>query len=142
MSLYLSSEKTQGIRRDCQQILDNPIVSVRVLPRLVGKPSSSIQEVFPDPLHYRFLLRAKNVASKKTQSFESILSLDLASQQELLWWRDHLAAWNGRSLLKKNEDLVGWGATCSGVRTGEIWSRQNRLHHIICLELMTGGFAK
>ena len=30
----------KGIRRDCQQILDNPIVSVRVLPRRVGKPSS------------------------------------------------------------------------------------------------------
>lgn len=50
---------------------DDVIVSVRDLPRLVGKPSSSIQAVFSDPLHYRFLLRAKNVALKKTQSCES-----------------------------------------------------------------------
>ena len=59
------------------------------------------------------------MALKKTQSYESILSLDPAAQQELLWWRDHLAAWNGRSLLKKKEDLVGWGVTCSGVRETE-----------------------
>ena len=132
MSLYFLRDKIKGVRRDCQQILHNPIVSVRVLPRLVGKPSSSIQAVFPDPLHYRFLLRAKNVALKETQSYESILSLDLADQQELLWWRDNLAAWNGKSLLNKKEDLLiktdakhlEWGATCCGVRTGGMWSRQ------------------
>ena len=90
------------------------------------KLSSSIQVVFPAPLHYRFLLRAKNVALKKSHSYKSILPLDQAAQQEFLWLRDHLAAWNGRSLLRRKEDLVietdasnlGCGASCNGIRTG------------------------
>ena len=51
--------KGQGKRYqkgDCQKITHSPSVSVRVLSRLVGKLSSSIQAVFPppSPLHYRF----------------------------------------------------------------------------------------
>ena len=89
------------------------------------------------------LLMAKTMALKKTQSYESILFLNQAAQEELLWWRDHLAAWNGRSLLRKKDDLLietdasnlGWGACCNRVRTGGIWSDQERLQHINCLEL-------
>ena len=78
-----------------------------------------------------------------------IVLLNQAAQEELLWWRDHLAAWNGRSLLRPKDDLLietdasnlGWGACCNGVRTGGLWSHQERLQHINCLELMAGGFA-
>ena len=149
MSLYLPKDKVKGIKKDCQRLIDNPSVSIRALSRLVGKLSSSIQAVLPVPLHYRYLLRIKNVALKKRQSYLAMLCLDQAAQQELLWWRDHLAAWNGRSLLRKKEDLtietdasnLGWGASCNGVRSGGIWSHQERLQHINCLELMAGAFA-
>ena len=135
MSLYLPKVKVKGIKKDCQRLIDNPSVSIRALSRLVGKLSPSIQAVFqppppPPPLHYRYLLRIKNVALKKSQSYEAMLCLDQAAQQDLLWWRDHLAAWNGRSLLRKKEDFtietdasnLGWGASCNGVRSGGIWS--------------------
>ena len=149
MSLCLPKDKIRGIKRDCQQLLDNPCVSGRVLSRLLGKLSASIQAVFPAPLHYRFLLRAKNLALKESQGYETLLTLDQAAQQELVWWRDHLTAWNGKSLLRKQEDLIietdasnlGWGASCKGVQTGGLWSSQERLYHINCLELIAGGFA-
>ena len=149
MSLYLPRDKVKSIKRECQSLLNNPSVSIRTLSRLLGKLSSSIQAVFTAPLHYRFLLTAKTMALKKTQCYESTLLLNRAAQEELLWWRDHLAAWNGRSLLRKKDDLLietdasnlGWGACCNGVRTGGIWSHRERLQHINCLELMAGGFA-
>ena len=149
MSLYLPRDKVKSIKRECQSLLNNPSVSIRTLSRLLGKLSSSIQAVFPAPLHYRFLLTAKTMALKKTQSYESTLLLNQAAQEELLWWRDHIAAWNGRFLLRKKDDLLietdasnlGWGACCHGVRTGGIWSHRGRLQHINCLELMAGGFA-
>jgi hypothetical protein len=92
----------------------------------LGKLSASIQAVFPAPLHYQSLLKAKNLALKQNQSYETLLSLDQAAIQELIWWRDHLSAWNGKSLLKKPDSLIietdasnlGWGATCNGIRTG------------------------
>jgi hypothetical protein len=69
------------------------------------------------------------------------VTLDQAAQQELVWWRDQLASWNGKFLLRKQEDLIietdastlGWGASCKGVQTGGIWSHQERLYHINCL---------
>ena len=122
-------------------MIKNPSVSITTLSRLLGKLSSSIQAVFPAPLHYRFLQMAKTMALKKTQSYESTISLNQAAQEELLWWRNNLAAWNGRSLLRKESDLLtetdasnlGWGACCNGVRTGGIWSHQERLQHINCI---------
>ena len=71
---------------------------------------------------------AKIMTFKKTQSYESILFLDQAAQEELLWWRNHLAPWNGRSLSRKKDDLLiktdasnlGWGAFCNGIRIGFI----------------------
>lgn len=121
-------------------MINNPSVSIRTLSRLLGKLSSSMQAVFPAPLHYRFLLMAKTMALKKTQGYESILFLNQAAQEELLWWRDHLPAWNGRSLLRKKDDLLietdasnlGWDACCNGLRTGGIWSHQESLQHVNC----------
>ncbi|XP_028412214.1 uncharacterized protein LOC114535038 [Dendronephthya gigantea] len=149
MSLALPKDKIKGIMKDCHRILNNPYVSVRTLSRLIGKLSASIQAVFPAPLHYQSLLRAKNVALRQSQSYEVMVSLNQAAQEELHWWKDHLAAWNGKSLLKRKEDLtietdasnLGWGAACSGMLTGGVWSQQERFQHINCLELMAGGFA-
>lgn len=103
--------------------MNNPTVEVRVLSDLLVKLSASTEAVFPAPLHYRFLLRAKNLALNQNQNYETPLSLDQAAQQELIWWRDHLAAWNGKFHLKKPDNLVietdssnlGWDGSCNGV---------------------------
>ena len=84
MSLYLPREKVKSIKRECQSMINNPSVSIRTLSRLLGKLSSSIQAVFPAPLHYCFLLMAKTMALKKTQSYEPIVFLNQAAQEELL----------------------------------------------------------
>ena len=35
-----------------------------------------------------------------------MVSLDQAAHEEILWWRDHLHAWNGRALFQDPGDLV------------------------------------
>jgi hypothetical protein len=67
MSLTLPGEKIRSVKKECQHLLNNPIVEVRVLSQLLGKLSASIQAVFPAPLHYRFLLRAKPCIKAKPQ---------------------------------------------------------------------------
>ena len=109
MTLSLSPGKIKNIRKDCQRLVNSRIVSVRNIARLLGKLSASIQAIFPAPLHYQYLLRAKNQALKEHQSYEAMVTLDEAAIEELQWWRDQLHAWNGKSLLKKPEDLKGKG---------------------------------
>ena len=73
-------DKLKSIKGECQAMINNPSVSIRILSRLLGKLSSSIQAVFPAPLHYPFLQMAKTIALKKTQSYESTLSLNQAAE--------------------------------------------------------------
>ncbi|XP_048590532.1 uncharacterized protein LOC116601217 [Nematostella vectensis] len=86
MSMSLPRDKIRGIKRECQNMLENPRVSVRDLSCLfLGKLSASIQAVFPAPLHYQFLQKAKHFALKKSLDYETMLTLDHAAQEELTW---------------------------------------------------------
>ena len=78
-----------------------------------------------------------------------MVTLDQAANEEILWWRDHLHAWNGRALFQDPVDLVietdfsrkGWGAYCQGVSTGGPWSFEEKRLHINCFELLAGSLA-
>ncbi len=116
---------------------------------LLGLLTSSIQAVFPAPLHYRQLQRLKNHSLNTLQSYDATIPLDSQAKEELVWWRDHLQAWNGKALFQSSVDLVietdasrkGWGAFCEGVSTGGPWCTEEQRFHINCLELLAGSFA-
>ena len=90
---------------------------------------------------------SKNTA--KQWSYEALVIWSPAALEELEWWRDHLAAWNGKVLLRDPPTLIieidastmGWGAFCGKVQTQGLWSQTERLLHINCLEPPAGGFA-
>ena len=62
MTLSLPRDKVRSIRRECETLIANPVISVRQISHIIGRLSSSIQAVFPAPLHYRYLQFAKNEA--------------------------------------------------------------------------------
>lgn len=104
---------------------------------MLGKLTSSIQAVFPAPLHFRHIQASKNAAIREGLSYEDQIVLPQEALEELRWWQDHLFAWSGKALLQKNPDLVietdashtGWGAYCNGIQTGGRWSESERLLH-------------
>ena len=134
LSLQLPGEKLRKIRKRCQQLLNVGETSIRELSKFLGLLISSIQAVFPAPLHYRHLQRLKNLSLNTLQSDDAIIPLDSQAKEELVWWRDHLQAWNGKALFQKSVDLViethasrkGWGAYCEGVSTGAHGVQTNR----------------
>ena len=143
MTLKLPGEKLRKIRKKCQAI------SVRELSKFLGLLTSSIQAIFPAPIHYRHLQRLKNGALTKCQSYEALVILDHPAREEILWWRDHLQACYGRALFQNPVDLIfetdasrkTWGAYCQGLRTGGPWSCKGKRLHINCLELLAGSLA-
>ena len=149
MSLSLPKDKLKKVQNQCQKLLDNPVTTVRELSKVLGLLSSSIQAVFPAPLHYRYLQQAKNSVLKKQNSYEALISLNSDALEEVRWWRNNLIAWNGRALLHQSTDLTietdaslqGWEAHCQGISTGGRWSRQESPYHINCLELLAGSLA-
>jgi hypothetical protein len=149
MTLQLPGEKLRKIRRKCQKLLDQTTISVRELSKFLGLLTSSIQAIFPAPIHYRHLQRLKNTTLASLQTYEAQVALDQPAREEILWWRDHLHAWNGRALFQDPVELIietdasrkGWGAYCDGVRTGGPWSFEEKRLHINCLELLAGSLA-
>lgn len=149
LTLALPHEKVRKIQRECQKALTVPSLTLRKLASLIGLLNSSIQAVFPAPLHYRHLQNLKNQQLCHSMNYESEVLLSPQAQEELSWWRDSLLAWNGKALVSGDPDLtietdaslLGWGAVCNGVRTGGLWTQSERLLHINCLELMGGAFA-
>ena len=67
-----------------------------------------------------------------------------SAREDLRWWMDQIANWNGKSLevkevsltIKSDASLLGWGTVCSGQRTEGPWSNLERQMYINCLDLL------
>ena len=149
LTLALPRDKVKRVRRECQALMTSPQVTVRQLAKVIGHLTSTIQAVFPGPLHFRHLQADKNRALDGQQTYDSLIHPSPQASEERQWWRDNLDAWNGKSLVTGDPDLIietdasrkGWAAYCMGVSTGGQWSQGERLLHINCLELLAGAFA-
>lgn len=58
-TLSLPPKKIVRMRRELRRTLAHPSTSLQQIARVVGLLSSSIQAIFPGPLHYRALQRLK-----------------------------------------------------------------------------------
>jgi hypothetical protein len=122
MLLQLPGEKLRKIRKQCRQLLNLEQISLRELSKFLGLLTSSIQAVFPAPLHYRHIQRLKNVGLGTLNSYEALVVLNPQAKEEIVWW-------NGRALFHKPVDLIietdasrkGWGAYCDGVSKAGPW---------------------
>ena len=151
MELRLPGQKLKKLRTETAKFTRSQTPpSAREVSRLLGKLNSVSQAVPPGPLFCRMLQRdLTRSLAKGSQSYKAPCPLSAGAKEELTWWTDQLARWNGKSLVLKNPDLsiesdaslLGWGASCQGVRTGGPWSPDEKKFHINCLELLAASFA-
>ena len=147
VSLHLSlpGEKLHYIRMEVRQHLQRPQVIARQLAQLIGKLHAASQAVLPAPLFYQSLQGdLQRALSLTNQNYNAVLSLSTQAQEELSWWQEKLAQWNGKVLLCRQQTMIitsdaslqGWGAVCNGTRTGGPWSHLEQGIHTNCLELL------
>ena len=105
MALALPWEKIRKVKKECQHLLDLQVVIVRELAKVLGHLTSTIQTVFPAPLHFRYLQEDKNKALDLHHTYEHSIPLTTQAKEELVWWRDNLEAWNGKALVSGSPDL-------------------------------------
>jgi len=149
MSVKLTEERVAEITTQCRRIQRAGSLSVRQLARLIGKMTATIPAVYPAPLWYRELQRLKNQTLQISQSFEATVMLSQEALSELEWWATSMNLLNGKTIQPQEPSLVietdasmlGWGAVCSGVRTGGLWSQTEARNHINYLELLAATLA-
>jgi len=150
LHLSLPGEKLHHIRMEVSQHLQRSQVTARQLAQLIGKLHAASQAVLPAPLFYRSLqVDLQRALSQANQNYNMTLSLSPQGKEELTWWQEKLAHWNGKALLCRQQTMVitsdaslqGWGAVCKGTRTGGPWGHPEQGMHINCLELLAATLA-
>jgi hypothetical protein len=104
LTLALPRDKIRRVKKECQNLLDLQVVTVRELAKVLGHLTSTIQAVFPAPLHFRHLQECKNKALGLSHKYEHPFKLTIQAKEELVWWRDNLDAWNGKALVSGSSD--------------------------------------
>ena len=149
MTISLPKQKLCAIQRTASQLLQQTRVSARELAQLLGMLVAAHPAVLPAPLHYRAVERAKRRALQRQEGYESQVSLDRETRQDIQWWTKAVTSFNGRPLqisswdltIESDASLKGWGASSQGRSTGGPWTTGERKHHINFLELLAAFLA-
>ncbi len=153
MTLVLPQGKVTAIKHLCTQIISLKEVTVCDIARLIGKLTAFIQAFFssPSPLSPITELEIQSPSIEgdlrypsQSQSSMSGRTTMVAGSPRCLEWPVHIDSPTRPSDRNRciETGLVGGGGTaCMDMRTGGLWSQNEHLLHINCLELLAGAFA-
>ena len=132
MTISLPQHKLKEIRRSAGQLLRQQSMPARQLARLLGMIVAAHPAVLPAPLHSRFLERAKRRALQGQRGYDAMVRLESNAAQDLQWWVDSAANFNGRPLqIPKWDRVIESDASLV----------DERRHHINYLELLAAFLA-
>ena len=148
MQFQLPQTKVKAIRKSCRQVLQTQTQTIRQLAHLVGVLVATRLAVAPAPLHYRGLQALKIRGLASTLSYETQMTLDSKSCQDLHWWANEWKC-NGRNIhttppavmIESDASNSGWGAYCNNCGTGGQWSHKEAQLHINVKELLAAFLA-
>ena len=144
MSLSLTPEKLMKVTSQCLEMYKTEKVSILQLTKLLGFLSSTAQAVLPVQLQFRYLQQIQVELLSRDPSYQHQVTLNSSAKEELLWWAPSVKLCNGRCLVQPQAEMViqmdaskiGWGASCQGLTTRGVWSKQERSLYINVLELL------
>ena len=143
-------KKRQKLISRCQEVRQNPKLTLRSLCSLIGKLWSTSAAVTPAPLQLRFLQQSCIRAQAQKLHYEKEIELSSNAILELKWWIENLNLLDGNPLQIPSPDLIicsdaaktgGWGAVCHLGATGGTWSMEEKQLHINVQELIAAEFA-
>ena len=98
------------------------------LTKLLGKLTSTIPKILQAKSQIRFLQQIQIKALRKKMTYESVITLDQQTKEELSWWITNMNIYNGKSLLIVPPDLTifsdaskkGWVLHAKGLPRGSM----------------------
>ncbi|XP_071948906.1 uncharacterized protein [Antedon mediterranea] len=148
MSVSVTKAKISSIVGLCREFVFKKSGSIRAFASLIGKLVATFPGVEYGPLHYRHLVRDKDLALRHSAgNFEVMMILSEESIIELEWWITFLPT--ASKLINHgpinytifvDASRKGWGAIVDESRTQRLWSLEEAVYNINILEMLAALF--
>ena len=91
MTISLTKKKKACIKQLCHEVLQEELLIIRKIARLLAKFTSSFSAVHFGPLHYRSLEQDKILALKFAKgNFDKKMKVSQAGKMDILWWINNI----------------------------------------------------
>lgn len=143
----LPVEKANRVKAEIQRFLNLSRCKIREFAQFTGLLVSICPAIKYGWLYTKFFERIKYLNLKPDDNYDKFMNLSVTLQPDLSWWSNAMQ----RPCSNIKEDLhyleifsdasnTGWGAACGQETASGQWSTQERLQHIIFLEIQAAFF--
>ena len=141
--LFIPKDRIAKTKKDIRRIVKNKTVPAKILARIAGQIVSMCKVLVPAKL----LLRNVYRLLKTKCSWKDMLTLDIPTTEDLIWWLEALDSWNGRAFKNYTPEMIqistdasgtGWGGTLLGSphKAQGHWDRITRHLHSNAKEML------
>ncbi|KAG2212976.1 hypothetical protein INT45_013285 [Circinella minor] len=146
MTLQLPGDKVRSLRRSIDQMIKCSHTTRRKLLSLTMRIQSATLSIFLTRLYTQHLLRFTTLQVKHRSHWDSDQLLPHSCKMELLWWKENLIKWNGRSFIPDpvpsqivtvDASNTGYGIHWKHHRLSGLWTHLEASYHINWKEMRT-----
>jgi Reverse transcriptase (RNA-dependent DNA polymerase) len=143
MTLSVPKDKVRDLRREATKIMNKGTLTIRALSSFIGKALAMTAAILPARLKTRNLVWLKNQALRTYSSWTASISLTMQVKEDLEWWIESLAQWNGQTWIQQppQEEIytdasdLGWGIIHNSTTISGKWHLKDQDQHINWKEL-------
>ena len=144
MTVTMTDDKKEKIKRICREVLRKCNVSIRLLAELIGTLVAADPGVDMGPVFYKRTEIFKNECLQQNKgNFDAKVSISTEAREDIVWWIDNIDTLN-RQLSKQLPSVFitsdssdfAWGGTRDGQSAGGPWSANEQTWHINVKELL------
>lgn len=140
LHLQIPKERIKKLHKDIAKVIRTKSATARQLARIAGQCISMAKAVIPAKLLLRNVYRL--LSSK--ESWQSNLTIDKDTLNDLIWWQNALVNWNGAIIkpqiieasITTDASAIGWGAHCAGEMAQGFWNTRIKYKSSNYRELM------
>jgi hypothetical protein len=148
MTFRVPRDKAVKIVKEIEKLRKQAEASPRELAGLMGKLNAISIAFLPARQHYNYLNEWKSKCLETTH-WDHRTILPAPVLQELEWWINNFALWNGRTIIAQQYQAqlftdasdTGWGAALAGLQAKGHWSINEAAESINWRELTAVGLA-
>ncbi|KAL0088216.1 hypothetical protein J3Q64DRAFT_1635510 [Phycomyces blakesleeanus] len=99
MTAQLPEKELRDLRRSIQQALKNPTQSLRTIHSLTMPIQVATFALLPARIYTQHILCMRNQTVRSSDDWDKPRRLTAEYLRELVWWKNNIMHWNGKSIL-------------------------------------------